>query len=281
MKMGRRRSAVQGQVEAPEGPPTGARTVPADRPSVHRTPLFADSSLVETDMVQTPSDRFHRWLSNFADLITEYRIGECIVWNADFDLLMDDTSDKRLEAHVRKSCEWNELLYEINLLRAAFSRMLLHDQLNAAELFEVQNVTKLEPNELNVMVPTMVEILRASFVSPFLAATFEIIWSHIKAHQIEPIAIYELKKVTVHMIPGQWIREDRNGDSVYAVTSLLQSRQDQCDICGGFAWVPFESCYYCKKSPSYHHGRCCPARRGGIASSSSGSRPAGSSSWAV
>ena len=264
--MGRKRSPVQGRI------------VLAEEAPVRRIPLFADNSLIDTDMVQTPSDRFHRWLSNFADLVTEYRIGECIIWNSDLDELLDFPSDASLIAHVRKSSEWNELLYELNLLRAAFSNMLLHDQLNAAELFEVQNVTKLAPNENNVMVPTVVEILRASFESPFLAATFDVIWSHIKAKQIEPIAIYELKKVTVHRIPGQWIREDRNGDSTFAVTNLLQNRQDQCDICGGPAWLPFDSCWYCKKSPCYHHGRCCPDRWSQTASSSSGSRPTGSSS---
>ena len=170
--MGRKRAPVQGRIVSTEEAP------------VQRVPLFADSSLVDTDMIQTPSDRFHRWLSNFADIVTEYRIGECIIWNTDLDELLHDPSDASLTAYVRKSSEWNELLYELNLLRAAFSRMLLHDQLNAAELFEIQNVTRLAPNESNVMIPTVVEILRASFRSPFLAATFDFIWSHIKAKQI-------------------------------------------------------------------------------------------------
>ena len=261
VNMGRKEPPVQGQLVFTEETP------------VQRIPLFADGSSIDTDMVQTPSDRFHRWLSNFADLITEYRIGECVIRNTDIDELLDDPSDASLAALVRQPSEWNELLYELNLVRAAFSNMLLHDQLNAAELFEVQNVTKLIPNESNVMVPTVVEILRASFRFPFLAATFDIIWSHIRNKEIEPIAIYEIKKVTVHKIPGQWIREDRNGDSIFAVTNLLHNRQDQCDVCGGTAWVPFESCWFCRASPCYHHGRCCPARPVRSTSSSSSNQP--------
>ena len=266
--MGRKRSPVQGQVVLTKEAP------------VPRVPFLAGESLLGADMVQTPSDRFQRWLSNFADLITEYRIGERIIWFSDLDELLDLPSDASFVAHMRKPSEWNELLHELNLLRAAFSKMLLHDQLNAAELFEVQDVTKLAPNEQNVLVPTVVEILRASFESPFLAATFDVIWSHIKSKQIEPIAIYELKKVSVptHKIPGQWPREVRNGDATFTCASLLQSRQDQCDICGGPAWVPFDYCCYCMTSPCYHHGRCCPARWNQTAISSSSSWPTGSSS---
>ena len=33
-----------------------------------------------------------------------------------------------------------------------------------------------------------------------------------------------------------------------------------CDICGRFARVPFDFCCYCGARPSWHHGRCCPAK---------------------
>ena len=132
--MGRKRSPVQDKIATSSDLTT------------QQIPLFADNSRIETDMIQTPSDRFHRWLSNFADIITDYRIGECIIWNTELDELLDDPSDASLIISVRKSGEWNELLYGLNLLRAAFSNMSLQDQLNAAGLFEIQNVTKLMPN---------------------------------------------------------------------------------------------------------------------------------------
>ena len=34
-----------------------------------------------------------------------------------------------------------------------------------------------------------------------------------------------------------------------------------CRVCGGFARVPFAVCNFCGDRPSWHHGRCCPARR--------------------
>ena len=245
----------------------GRKTAPVPSPvalsedsRTRRLPLFADESRVDTDVVQTPSDRFHRWLMNFYQLIMEYRIGELIVWDTDLAEIFDHPSEEALRSHMRKAKEWTELLHMLSLLQMAFSRMLLRDQLQAAELFEVQDVTEMVPNEARVMVPTVVEVLRVSFQSPFLASTFEIVWATIRARKIEPVAIYELKKVTVHKIPGQWIREDRNGDRVFAVTHLLQNRRDQCDVCGEPAALPYETCWFCKANPCYHHGRCCSNR---------------------
>ena len=37
-----------------------------------------------------------------------------------------------------------------------------------------------------------------------------------------------------------------------------------CRICGGYARVPFQRCWYCGDAPSYHHGRCCPAKPRGV-----------------
>ena len=254
-----------------------APVVLVENTRVRQLPLFADTSLTDTDMIQSPSDRFHRWLMNISTLIQEYRAGELLGWNADLNTLLKQPSNMVLEGHVRKASEWTELQHELMMLHTAFTKMLLADQLSAVELFEVQNVTQLTPNEQKVMVPRVVEVLRASFPHPFLASAFDVAWSTIKARHVEPIAIYELKKVTVHRIPGQWIREDRNGDSTFAVTSLLKDRQDQCDTCGGFAWVPYHNCYFCNDAPCYHHGRCCPALRGQAASSSSRRPPASSS----
>ena len=233
-----------------------------------QVPLFADSSMTDTDVIQTPSDRFHRWLLNMSLLIQEYRVGELVVWNTDLTALLARPSNKALKSHATKASAWVGLLYELNMLQSAFTRMLLSDQFTAVELFEVQNVTQFPRNEKKEIVPTVVEGVRASFPAPFLVSAFDVAWNHIKTAEVEPIAIYELKRVTVHRIPGQWIREDRNGDPTFAVTNLLKDRQDQCDICGEYAWLPYQTCWFCQDSPCYHHGRCCPFNRGQPASSS-------------
>ena len=136
-------------------------------------------------------------------LIQEYRVGELQVWNADLTALLARPSDKALKRHVTKSSAWVGLLYELNMLQSAFTRMLLTDQTSAVELFEVQNVTTFPRNEKKEIVPTVVEMVRASFIAPFMASTFDIAWAHIKAADVEPVAIYELKRVSVHRIPGR------------------------------------------------------------------------------
>jgi len=201
-------------------------------------------------------------------LIQEHRVDELMVWDANLTALLARPSDKVLKRHVTRASVWVGLLYELNLLQSAFTRMLLRDQTTAVELFEVENVKTFPRNEKMEIVPTEVEMIRASFIAPFLASAFDIAWAHIKAANVEPVALYELKRVTVHRIPGRWIREDRNGDSTFAVTNLLKGRQDQCDICGDYAGVPFARCWYCGEGPCYHHGRCCPSRRDQPASSS-------------
>ena len=202
-------------------------------------------------------------------LIQEYRVGELIVWDDDLTALLARPKDKALKLHVTKASAWVGLLYELNLLQSSFTRMLLSDQTISVELFEVGKLMKYPRNDKNEVVPVEIEMVRAYFPAPFLASAFDIAWRHIKTADIEPIAIYELKRVTVHRIPGRWIREDRNGDSTFAVTNLLKGRQDQCDICGEYAYVPFPYCWYCNDSPCYHHGRCCPSRRDRPAASSS------------
>ena len=226
-----------------------------------QVPLFADASMTDTDVIQTPSDRFHRWLLNMSLIIQEHRIGELMVWNEDLTELLAQPTDSALKLHVTKASTWVGLLYELNLLQSAFTRMLLSDQAKAVHRFEIDTLLKYHRNDDHEMVPVEVEMVRAYFPAPFLASAFDIAWRHIKDADIEPVAILELKRVTVHRIPGKWIREDRNGDETFAVTTLLQGRQDQCDVCREFANVPFQSCWYCNVSPCYHHGRCCPSRR--------------------
>ena len=245
----------------------------ADPVQPHRIALFADSSLIDTDVLQTPSDRFHRWLMNMSDIVRDFRVEELMAWEANLTALLARPSDKALKLRVTKASFWVGLLYELDLLQSGLTRMLLSDQMNAAEMFEVESIITFPWNSKKESVMTEIEVIRASFSAPFLAFAFDITWNHIKIANIEPIAIYELKKVTVHKIPGQWIREDRNGDSTFAVTRLLMSRSDQCDVCRNTCGVPFARCWYCGDSPSYHHGRCCPSLREQPASSSSSRRP--------
>ena len=245
----------------------------ADPVQPHRIALFGqDSLLIDTDVLQTPSDRFHRWLVNMSDIVRDFRVEELMAWNANLAALLARPSDKTLKLRVTKASFWVGLLYELELLQSSFTRMLLSDQMNAAEIFEVESIITfpLDTNRNEVM--TEVEVIRASFPFPFLASAWEITWNHIKISNIEPIAILELKRVTVHKIPGQWIREDRNGDSTFAVTRLLTHRSEQCNVCRRSCGVPFARCWYCGESPSYHHGRCCPSLQQQPPSSSSSSR---------
>ena len=226
-----------------------------------QVPLFADATMTDTDVIQTPSDRFHRWLLNITSIVQEYRIGELMVWNEDLIELLAQPADNALKLQVTKAGIWVGLLYELNMLQSAFTRMLLSDQVIAVDRFEIDTLLKYRLNDDQELVPIEVEMVRAYFPAPFLASAFDIAWRHIKDADIEPVAIFELKRVTVHRIPGRWIREDRNGEGTFAVTALLLGRRDQCDICRQVANVPFASCWYCNDSPCYHHGRCCPSHR--------------------
>ena len=196
-----------------------------------------------------------------------------MAWDANLTALLARPSDKALKLRVTKASLWVGLLYELELLQSGLTRMLLSDHVNAAEIFEVESIITFPWNSKRDSVMTEIEVIRASFPAPFLASAWEITWNHIKTSNIEPIAILELKKVTVHKIPGQWIREDRNGDSTFAVTRLLTHRSDQCDVCRKTCGVPFSRCWYCGDSPSYHHGRCCPSLQEQPTSSSSSRRP--------
>ena len=123
-----------------------------------QVPLFADSTMTDTDVIQTPSDRFHRWLLNMSLLIQEYRIGELMVWNEDLTALLAQPTDSALKLHVTKASTWVGLLYEFNLLQSAFTRMLLSDQATAVDRFEVDKLLKYHRNDDNELVPVEVEM---------------------------------------------------------------------------------------------------------------------------
>ena len=40
----------------------------------------------------------------------------------------------------------------------------------------------------------------------------------------------------------------------------MQSSPSVCSLCGKYAGVPFDECWYCGARPSWHHGRCCPRK---------------------
>jgi len=114
--------------------------------------------MTDTDVIQTPSDRFHRWLLNMSLLIQEYRIGELMVWNEDLTALLAQPTDSALKLHVTKASTWVGLLYEFNLLQSAFTRMLLSDQATAVDRFEVDKLLKYHRNDDNELVPVEVEM---------------------------------------------------------------------------------------------------------------------------
>ena len=151
------------------------------------------------------------------------------------------------------------LLHELDLIQSAFTRMLFSDQASAVSRFEVGYTLNYQfgPNGENI--PVEREIIRAEFPSPFLASAFSMAWVHIRDNDMENVALWTLRRVTVRHIPVQWIREDRCGDETYAVTAALHERSDQCDVCRCYAELPFASCYFCGDTPSWHHGRCCPS----------------------
>ena len=146
-------------------------------------------------------------------------------------------------------------------MQHAFTHMLLSDQITAVDHFEVGTSIKYDIDENKKLIPVEVEVITAQSPAPFLAEVFKLTWSHIKEAKIEPLAFLELKNVTVHNVPGPWVRVDRlAGRGNYAVTSLVH-RHGQCEICHEPARTPLGACWHCSANPSYHHGRCCPSRR--------------------
>ena len=63
-------------------------------------PLFADAHVTETDVMQTPADRFHRWLMNLLEIIRGYRVSERQIWHEDLQALLSRPEDRVLEQQV-------------------------------------------------------------------------------------------------------------------------------------------------------------------------------------
>ena len=193
--------------------------------------------MINAEAVQTPSDRFLKWMKNFTMMIQE-------------------SAERK-----PNSPSWRMLLQELQTLQHAFTHMLLSDQITAVSHFEVGSSIKYDIDESKKLIPTEVEVITAQFPAPFLTEVFKLMWNHIVEAEIEPLVLLELKRATHHSAPGPWVRVDRLSDrGNYAVTSLVH-RHGQCEICHEPARTPFGACWYCSAHPCYHHGRCCPSRR--------------------
>ena len=108
------------------------------------------------------------------------------------------------------------LLHELDLIQSAFTRMLFSDQASAVDRFEVGSTLMYQLGANNENVPVEREIIRAHFPSPFLASAFSMAWRHIQDNNMECVALWTLRRITVRHIPVQWIREDRCGDENFA-----------------------------------------------------------------
>ena len=194
------------------------------------------------ESAQTPSDRFLKWLKNFTEIMQEFA-----------EIGADNVA-------------WKALLRELHALGYAFTHMLLCDQASAVSKFEVGTSTKYHVDKDSTLeepyrlIPTEIEVIEAEFPAPFLTEVFKLMWSHIVEAEIEPLALLELKRATLHSAPGPWVRVDRLSDRDNYTMIPRVHRHRRCAICHAPSRTPFHDCWYCPAHPCYHHGRCCPSR---------------------
>ena len=117
------------------------------------------------EVIQTPSDRFLKWLKSFTMMIQE-------------------TAESN-----PSSPSWKMLLQELQTMQHAFTHMLLSDQITAVDHFEVGTSIKYDIDESQKLIPIEVEVITAHFPAPFLTEVFKLMWSHIKEANIESSAI--------------------------------------------------------------------------------------------
>ena len=98
-------------------------------------PLFASALVIETDVVQTAADRFHRWLMHLLDVIGDYRVSERQLWHEDLQALLSRPEDIVLQQQVSRTGTWSLLLHKLDLIECAFTRMLFVDQASAVTRF--------------------------------------------------------------------------------------------------------------------------------------------------
>jgi hypothetical protein len=72
-----------------------------------------------------------------------------------------------------------------------------------------------------------------------------------------------VKEVQTELISESFHGHD---DAVYTKNIIHEIGADRndptkrCEICDAFSSVPHALCWYCGAAPSWHHGRCCPAK---------------------
>ena len=194
------------------------------------------------ESAQTPSDRFVKWLKNFTGI-------------------MQESAEVGAENDA-----WKALLQELHALGYAFTHMLLCDQASAVSKFEVGTSTKYHVDKDRTLeepyrlIPTEIEVIAAEFPAPFLTEVFKLMWSHIVEAEIEPLALLELKRATVHCAPEPWAHMNWPSDRNYPTTTPRMLRHRRCAICHEPARTPYHDCWYYPERPCYHRGRCCPFR---------------------
>ena len=134
-------------------------------------PLYAEGSSIDTDVVQTGADRFHRSLLNMTEVVQELRAVE--LEQQHDELTLPQTSPKRsfVLPHMMR-CEWAELMHELQILQSSFTRILFGDQLNAVRDFEIASRIEQRLGEDGELVPTDIEYVQSHSPELFLGSTF-------------------------------------------------------------------------------------------------------------
>ena len=95
---------------------------------------------------------------------------------------------------------------------------------------------------------------------PFLLYSLRTIMEELRAKKLYGSAVEELRLVTVPDFKPKWTpRMGLKGHPIRTYVGADRRQISTCSICAQPANVPFHHCNFCKESPSFHHGRCCPA----------------------
>jgi hypothetical protein len=79
------------------------------------------------------------------------------------------------------------------------------------------------------------------------------------------VQMQEVAQVT-KTVRQKMVKEHVQNDAMCkkkAIQEIGAGRNDptkRCEICDAFSSVPHALCWYCGAAPSWHHGRCCPAK---------------------
>jgi hypothetical protein len=94
---------------------------------------------------------------------------------------------------------------------------------------------------------------------PYLLQSLRVLMQELHAKNIYKTAVEELRLVTVPSFKPKWTpKMGRNGYFIRNDIGPDRGQLSVCAICLQPANVPFHHCNFCKESPSFHHGRCCP-----------------------